>query len=429
MNGDNGLLPWHMSEMYRHGQGDCLVVYFLRELFLGNATGSFVPVATTVMFFASDIAKCVEKIWNAPNIQTGLFQAMQEGCLSRIFDLGEIDSRGTAIKKRLTGDDWGDGNDILQDSYIGSALRCIWDGFRSRQGCSFLLYACRSFVKEYFSEYNEFATEWREQNRPWDYDHILPKDWGPGNRISNYSYLVRKFLWSIGNSAPLPFSLNRSKNADAPDHYPDGTEASALHLHVDSKKVNEFGQKRKNYDRLDRNKDASAHFIETTFERIKRLIEDWYNSCAIDTLLNFDNYKDRRRQLFEAIQDNLASRAEFAGAKAFIGFVHGDRQYPIRKSLDWARAGLACGLCGTIQYAGKQIQCLLGVASNGQSIEIGIRRHPEVNEIPGGEWWVTVDSANLATEDVMSVINKLLSVGEKYSFVARCEHEFGGQTT
>lgn len=413
---NNLLLRWHVSELFRHGQGDGLVLYFLREIASGNSGEQFKALATTLLWF-SNVNKCAELLWKAPNIQTGLFQSMQQGHLVRLFHPDEIQSWAKTIRSNLQADDWANGNNTLQDPYIGNALGCIWNGFDGKRGCSFLLYACRKFVREYFGKYNVYTREWGEQNRPWDYDHILPKDWGPGNRISNYTYLVKQFMWSIGNSAPLPFSQNRSKNASAPDNYPDGTEASAKNLHVDWQAVNQFGEKKKNFDRIDRDKDASQHFIETTLCRIQRMLENWYYSCHIDALLSFEIYKDTRKEFFEAFKTTLESWGAET-SKVLVWFVHGERQYPIRRSLDWAQPWLACGICGSIQYQNKNIRCLLGVASDGKYLEIGIRRHPDVNEMPGGEWWLKCEGRSLvAGMETKEIVQYLREQGKEFSFL------------
>lgn len=261
------------------------------------------------------------------------------------------------------------------------------------------------------------SNEWREQNRPWDYDHILPKNWVGDRRISNYTYLVRKFLWSIGNSAPLPFSLNRGKNASAPDNYPDRTLESADMLHVNWEEVNRFGQEKENYDRLDRNKGASERFIEATIHRMLRMIRDWHESCHIGELFTFDDCKDARRRLFEAVQNELQTNSDFSQAKISVWFAHNDRQYCIRKSMDWARPWLVCGICGTVQHEGKQRHCILGVASSGKQIQVGIRRHPDVNEMPGGEWWLQCSTyGDLAGKGADEIAQELRAKAKEYSF-------------
>lgn len=86
----NGLLHWHVSELYRYGYGDCLVLYFLREIMLGHSCESFVPLATAILWFGHDVPQCAQLLWEeSPNIQMGLFLAIREGALARIIDIDD----------------------------------------------------------------------------------------------------------------------------------------------------------------------------------------------------------------------------------------------------------------------------------------------------------------------------------------------------
>lgn len=417
-NEKNNLLSWHLAELYRYGRGDSLVLYFLRETYLKHPSDHFKALATIMLWFTSNTAKFAEVLWNATDIQSGLVSAMKEGWLYRIFDDKEMDVWEAGILQRLETEDWGNGNDILQNPYVGDALSCIWEGFHDKRGCSFLLYACRNFIRDYFGEYNAFDSEWREQNRPWDYDHILPRNWGDGNRVSPYSYLVKKFLWSIGNSAPLPFSLNRSKNAAPPDeYYPDRTEQSARNLHVCWGDIRQFRQDRELYLRLDKHKIASQNFVKATLRRIRGMVKDWYDSCRIGELLSFDDRKDSRRRLFEALQGPLASALGVNEVRVSVWFVHGERQHHILRNLDWAQPWLACGICGTIEHENKGIRCLLGVASDGKTLEIGIRRHPVVNEIPDGAWWLKCSEVSLSADlQIEKIVSDLQADAKSHVF-------------
>lgn len=401
---ERGLLSWHFSELYRHGRS--LVLYFLRELYEQptNEHPEFIGLATTLLWFGSNIPKCAENLWNAQDVQSGLFRSIREGALLRVFEPKELKNwADNIIKPKLESDDWGNINESFQNPYIGQALERIWSGFKANgSGCSLLLFACRKFMEDYFGDYAAGSPEWREQNRPWDYDHILPQNWVAGKRVSGFSYLVRAFLGSIGNSAPIPFSLNREKNAEPPGEYPDGTKESADNLHVSLEKVKQF----KRCSMLDKNKEESKHFILTTLDRIMEMLKDWYDTCQIGELLKFDLCQDPRRILFEKLRNKFDECADFKGGRSGVWFAAGSRQYKSLRFIDWARPWLACGVCGTIQVepSGTPVPCLLGVASDGKTLEVGIRRHPDKEEMPGGAWWlngyykiIALDKADIDT--------------------------------
>lgn len=417
----NGLLSWHIGELYRHGRGDCLTLYFLRELDTAKPTNAFIGLATTILWFGWNIPKCAENLWKAPDVSTGLFRSMQERALARLFDEEELEKWADGIKKKLKTDDWGDRNVYFQDPYIGQALGRIWNGFNADgPGCSLLLFACRKFMTDYFGNYADASPEWREQNRPWDYDHVLPKSWVAERRVSGFSYLVRDFLWSIGNSAPLPFSLNREKNAGAPDNYPDGTEESAFNLHVKWLDVNQFGKEK--YDKLDKNKEASARFVRATIERMLRMLNDWYCTCRIGELMSFASCRDPRRILFEELQEKLEASHGFNGNRSGVWFVCGMRQHAIRSPIDWARPWLACGFCGRIRVPStpQSVRCLLGVASDGKTLDVGIRRHPSGEELPRGTWWLndSCSSFELNNTNTDDIIAKLKAIMDEVCFTA-----------
>lgn len=418
--GSNGLLVWHLRELYKYGYGSDLALYLLRELTLKRPTDHFVALVTIILWFGNDVSQCAKSLWDSESIQDGLFHAIRCNAMVRVFTDKEVQDWAKGIKSKLNQSDWGDGDNFVSNPYIGRAIECIWKGFHGGAGCSFLLFACRRFMNDYFGEYNSSSSEWREQNRPWDYDHILPQDWVGTNRVSGYSYVVRKFLWSVGNSAPLPFSLNRGKNANPPDNYPDGTKQSSENLYIDMDKTNQFGRDRKNYDRLDRDEKASKNFIEVTLDRIVKMAVDWYEVCSIGQVMQFDNCSDARRKFFDRLKQDLKCIGDVS-----VLFVNGDKQYPISNPLDWSRPWLSCGIQGVIGKDGTPIRCLLGVASDGNVIEVGIRRHPEETSIPGDEWWYANETVStytcysIQTAEIGDVMAKLKELKDKYQFKCR----------
>ena len=425
LNKDTGLQTWHLGELYRYEKGEYLALYFLREIYESHSTASFAALAMTIFWFGDDIPKCAECLWMSQDVQSGVFHAMQGEYLARLFTKSDLEKWEKDILKKLKSDDWGSEDGVVQDPYVGAALSHIWDGFNGKNGCSFLLFACRYFVADYFGNYNFADPEWQEQNRPWDYDHILPKDWlsegSRSRRISGYTYWVKKFLWSIGNSAPLPFSLNRQKNANPPYKYPDGQNESAIRLHVSWDDVNQFGKDKKRYDRLDRDKTASVNFVTATVKRIKLMLCEWYDSCNIARLLSLDACEDLRRIVFEKLRNEISQCESFADITCSVWFVNGERQYVIRDELDWARRWLALGICGTVseRETDRQIPCMLGVASDGKILEIGVRRHPSTTEIPGGEWWLDNQAKELDIDRLVvdDVVKTLMQIKEDLRFL------------
>jgi len=83
-----------------------------------------------------------------------------------------------------------------------------------------LTYAQRKIMKdeEWFAWFDPTQPDQiRDRNRPWDYDHILPKSWAfhpkSSNIFSEFPYFVRIWIRAIGNFRIWPLECNRSKGA------------------------------------------------------------------------------------------------------------------------------------------------------------------------------------------------------------------------
>lgn len=176
---------------------------------------------------------------------------------------------------------------IKESPYVSDALHAIWYGFHKGKGIPLLLYGCRHFIKEWFNDYDPCSPEWGEQNRPWDYDHIAPQSWFHGNQMKQdwRLPLCRMACDSIGNSTPLPFSLNRAKK-DAPpgENYPTGQQdKNAENLHLQERAIRGYACDGK----IHRNHQMAVRFVCTTFNRISALYRNWYEGCEIAKLFDY----------------------------------------------------------------------------------------------------------------------------------------------
>ncbi|MCF0174183.1 MAG: hypothetical protein HUJ95_02475, partial [Bacteroidales bacterium] len=284
-----------------------------------------------------------------------------------------------------------------RNGHLSSRYNKVWNGFNGKSGCDLLLFSCSEYVNNVFNSYDLSSPEWKEQNRPWDYDHILPQNWYKGHTQGlhldsehrKYVDLVGSFLWSIGNSCPIPFSINREKQEDAPgESYPNhlnyikGRSASE-DLLIDSEKVGNY----KNNGKIDRSiNDMGNSFILTTAERIRRIYEKWYNECKIEIFNSSDEIikelkKDRRFALLTNVKKIL-------GEQASIYYTSSNgRQYQITHNLEWNLANNGWVSCGIITESSK----FAAVATDGKTIEVGLRRLPNENSINGENDWYYKD--------------------------------------
>ena len=291
------------------------------------------------------------------------------------------------IQKETSNKNW----DELQKAWnpLGyrEALDATWH-WTKKESRELLLYACREYMNKEFPEYDPADAVWCEENRPWDYDHIFPQSWlisGQGKKQGQYHELVETFLNSIGNIAPLPFSMNRAKNDDPPTEYKNAPK-SLLVTYIDFfKQENRF--------KLEQEQDKAYLFANITATRLLNLYSKWYVDLAVASLIDFSGIKDERKSLYEKIKQ------EYKGDIKCYYIVENNQQKEVTIGADWARPWLAVGC--EAEYKGKK--CLRCIASDGNVWEVGYRRHPDATEIDGdsNKWWIsckTCDTSDKAKE-------------------------------
>lgn len=80
-----------------------------------------------------------------------------------------------------------------------------------------MIFAERSYFNATF-DYDPAQTNFNSgHNKPWDVDHIVPQAWmsRKGKTFGEWKLFCTEWLWTIGNLAAIPFSINRSKKDDA----------------------------------------------------------------------------------------------------------------------------------------------------------------------------------------------------------------------
>ena len=395
--GENGLIPLHIQSIYNAGDGE-LAVLLLRYC-QENAdidSGVLRAIATTLAWFSQDnMPAAVRAFWNSSSPQEGVMRAFADNRLVRLPSPDELDNFLKGCNDILRKDNesaWADVHTQIRESpYMADALRAVWNGFHKGKGCPLLLYGCRRFIQEWFADYDPCSPEWGEQNRPWDYDHIAPQDWFGGNqwRQDWRLPLCKLALDSIGNSAPLPFSLNRARQ-DAPPgrNYPTGcNDGSAEFLHLEECAIRRYNGSKD--VKVHRNGEMAVHFVCTTFNRISALYRNWYEGCEVEKLLDYSKVNDTRRHQVESVRMKL--KELLPDVECY--FLRDPFQHVIRNDWDWAQKWISCGALGTVTIDGSKVKCLFGVAVGQEGDELvwewGARRHPmetETNQ-PNG-WWV-----------------------------------------
>lgn len=182
--------------------------------------------------------------------------------------------------------------------YVNYKWLSFWQVIAKDSTNTFLLYAQKDYINETFTRYNPAdLRNWESHDRPWDYDHIIPKSWIESRR-GGIRNKVKYWIWTTGNFAAIPFSENRSKSnsEDSFGYYEDNSDK----LLFDSR-----------FNAIDKNsllEDDCANMLATVvFDRTIRIYEKCYSTIKewIPSVSNLDEDVQRRKRFVEKIQNEV----------------------------------------------------------------------------------------------------------------------------
>lgn len=294
----------------------------------------------------------------------------------------------------------GRNNDALNqawnpDLYKGAVNKVWgWSNFESR---ILLLYACRDYIGRTFPKYDPANAAWKDDNCPWDYDHIFPQNWlisGQGNRQGEYHGIVNDFIHCIGNIAPIPFARNRQRHDNAPYdaqlNYLGTEDASLFADLADSDPKPAFLCKYPQ-NRIENDQTATFDLGCIIARRLERIYRECYENLNWGDLLDFTECDRERRELFGRFTEAMRSQGAQVEECPVWAVAHRGLQKPIQQPCDWGRDWLACGIPMEYEDAsGNQRKGLACICSNGLSVEWGMRRHPDETGVDGdtNAWWL-----------------------------------------
>ena len=277
-----------------------------------------------------------------------------------------------------------------------------WDSFEARM---LLLYACRKYINKFFPNYNPVDSTWSEDNCPWDYDHIFPRNWLPYyKRHGEYQDYLADFINCIGNIAPIPSSQNRARHDDPPytliDNsykYAGGIEDWCLAELTDIDSVDDFkylDTKPDSQHRIDKDEVQTFSLGRIVMHRLHRVYQRVYDDLHWEQLLDFKSF-DERSSWFNKFEQICEEKSlTTSGLKPSKWCVDSDGKqvkvscdtYPLH---EWGRVWLAYGF-EVFDAQNNQRLGLACICSNGKTIEWGIRRHPNVVDVSGNTncWWL-----------------------------------------
>ena len=144
-----------------------------------------------------------------------------------------------------------------------------------------LLYACRESGLNNYFKYDPNLGLWSEENLPWDYDHIMPHSTIEKMPDSDAKNVCEWLKNSMGNLAPLPFSLNRSwSDAARNANYPceDSDEQKALCID-DGASIGSMWDNKGQISPID--------FCKMVIARYHKIYKRWYEELGIGKILDF----------------------------------------------------------------------------------------------------------------------------------------------
>ena len=328
------------------------------------------------------------------------------------------------------------------DPLYNNGIDRTWN-VHSKTGCIFLLYACRKYIETRY-DYNPADAAYNEENRPWDYDHIFPKAWvekGSGE----YVKYAAKMKDCIGNLAPIPFMINRSKQDEAPYSAQEGKSEyqeykddlfSDFPAYVE---INTSGDLFKDFEingsfltetptsSIWDNKKNSFQLFYFIAKRLEKLYEEFYTELKIESFFSFAE-EDERKDLFKEFKESFLKGLRESSSKKLPPDL--ESKIHIWANLDsghqvkvdqtdertYARSWLSCGIeVELIDEGEKALLCMCCGSTNNPSLEFGLRRHPEKTEINNNSdrwWWDRGKGENL---DINKIVGKLVKLSETHN--------------
>ena len=317
-------------------------------------------------WFCIDTGKAVNTIYrhiinevSIKNIKSGIIDVQsQQDRKERLIisPLIEPEKHNKLITINEASDKWQPILDIIWNT--------LWN--KTIQNREMLLYYQRDYISKHFSKYNPSNYKmWEGYNCPWDYDHIIPKDWF-GNYSSSqvYARFCNRWKNTIGNLAAIKFEENRSKSNGADWSY---YEENQSLLQVDVTRVKTITRN------LNSEGSVAKEFARICFDRYCAIYEDCYNnlfSDLVDDTVEFlTDLEKRRKSILEDVSYHNNGIIHFVIPGESLEYPIND--YPLSM---WAMPWLTCGI---IMKGTYYVAVAIGIKDDKLVYEIGVRKAPD----------------------------------------------------
>lgn len=411
--GEDEMLRWVLRDVVTAKDGVLLLLYMR---LLTKDGGVVLPgkltmtgLMTYLLWFSTDLVSSVRTVWRSgSDVSSGLYLALRgvggNGELLRPITDDDFEEIKTVLHdEALAGLDFlAAFKTAITESRARAALSMIGCGFNGSDkkslfqpahGRSLLIYACRKYLQSVFDGCVPGQPQWFEQNTPWDFDHVIPQNRLTSDSCAQTYDTLATLLWSIGNAAPIPLQINRSKNAKSADpYYPysKGEVPSVAARSDGTCEVERTGLFLKdNLIDLDRDLECSEwekrpelvhRFCCAIFSRLRAIYHDWFESCGIGSVVDLSTCRAASNDCRNMFLRRLLEQGREDGLDCAVWYVSGNREYEVKTDSDWSRPWLTFGVrIRTEEY--RSIVAISAYDFDGLSYEVGIRKDCEEDAV------------------------------------------------
>lgn len=299
--------------------------------------------------------KCQADNITVDNIKRGISQAQHDCSILPIYSPDSL--RKKYENKTKWAENWSlDTTDSALYKHLFN--RIFW--YATTEAKEMLLYAQRAYLNANFSNYDPARKDlWETYNRPWDYDHIVPKAYIVNKRGKAREF-CKKWLWSIGNFAAISFEANRGKGVRF-DYSEYESNKDSLLFDYSKYECLEHNIKNITYD-----EDLASRFASVTFGRACQIYQITYDmiKCLIEKPV-LSHSLNQRAELMQQIISLLPGAKAYFATEDMMDFEVGE--------FDWSREWIGVGIVKGDYYACFEWNANISADGSWQG-EIGIRK-------------------------------------------------------
>ena len=255
----------------------------------------------------------------------------------------------------------------------------------------------REAYEKFFSDYDPARRDlWEDSNRPWDDDHIVPKDWI--SHSGQWKKCCNNIVWSIGNFAQIPFEINRGKgNRNDWSFYEKDNHAELLHFDPRIKELTAESLADEEHIRL---------LAELTIRRFCNIYREFVELLRpLGLELGTNRALIARKQIMCALRNTIAG---FENARFY--YVANDAKgkeicFDAEDDFGWMQQWIAVGVKNEAEDGLDCVAVGYYPDSDKYIVETGIRKNPDkdFSDMEKKEWWILCNDEHCKEIDIQNM--------------------------